>query len=176
MQELCKKDDFNRSVFGDFLFLITMIADFMEDFQVLDESKLILRIAESKWNALTAALILGLIEGCWHIPLVFMSGDQRFGMLIPVLIFPYFATGVIRAWIFNNTNGSVLAAVLFHAAGNTAGEIIPVNVPSQTFADLIYTGLAVIIVLVFGAKDLVRTKSFFQPKDKNNTVSQRKAI
>jgi len=110
---------------------------------------------QAKWNALTAALILGLIEGCWHIPLVFMPGDERFGMLIPVLVFPYLATGIFRAWIFNNTGGSVLAAVLFHAAGNTAGWAFTVHVPSQSFADLIYSGLAVVIVLIFGSRDLV---------------------
>ena len=119
---------------------------------------------QAKFNALTAALLLGLIEGCWHIPLVFMPGDQRSGMLIPLLVFPYFATGIFRAWIFNNTGGSLLAAVLFHAAGNTSGEVIPVNVPSQIFADLVYSALAVILVLIFGPKDLIRSKPFFIAK------------
>lgn len=128
---------------------------------------------QARWNALTAALVLGLIEGCWHIPLVFMPGDERFGMLIPVLIFPYFATGIFRAWIFNNTSGSVLAAVLFHAAGNTAGWTIPVNVPSQEFVDLIYTGLAVTVVLIFGTKNLRRDKPIFRPKAETNLVSQK---
>jgi membrane protease YdiL (CAAX protease family) len=115
---------------------------------------------QAKWNALTAALVLGLIEGCWHIPLVFMPGDERFGMLIPVLVFPYLATGIFRTWIFNNTGGSMLAAVLFHAAGNTAGWVVPANVPSQLFADLIYSGLALVAVLFFGPKDLIRNKPF----------------
>jgi membrane protease YdiL (CAAX protease family) len=87
-----------------------------------------------------------------------MPGDERFGMLIPVLVFPYFATGIFRTWIFNNTGGSVLAAVLFHAAGNTAGWAFPANVPSQMYADLIYTGLALAVVLVFGWDHLICTK------------------
>jgi len=128
---------------------------------------------QAKWNALIAALVLGLIEGCWHIPLVFMPGDQRFGMLIPVLIFPYFATGIFRAWIFNNTGGSALAAVLFHAAGNTASWAIPVNVPSQAFADLIYTGLAVVIVLIFGPKNLMRDKLIFRAKRETTMISHK---
>ena len=125
---------------------------------------------QAKWNALTAALLLGLIEGCWHIPLVFMPGDARFGMLIPVLVFPYFATGIFRTWIFNNTGGSILAAVLFHAAGNTAGGVVPVNVPSQVFADLIYTGLAVVTVLIFGPKNLMRQKPI-NPIQESSLVS-----
>ena len=126
---------------------------------------------QAKWNALTAALVLGLIEGCWHIPLVFLPGDERFGMLIPVLIFPYFATGIFRAWIFNNTGGNVLAAVLFHAAGNTAGWAIPVNVPSQIFADLIYSGLAVVVVLIFGPKILMRYKPIYRDEGITNIAS-----
>jgi membrane protease YdiL (CAAX protease family) len=125
---------------------------------------------QAKFNALTAALVLGLIEGCWHIPLVFMPGDERFGMVIPVLILPYFATGIFRAWIFNNTGGSVLAAVLFHAAGNTAGWAVPANVPSQIFADLIYFGLAVVVVLIFGSKDLIRNKSNVQDEATPNII------
>ena len=111
---------------------------------------------QAKWNALTAALVLGLIEGCWHIPLVLMPGDERFGMLIPALVLPYLATGIFRAWIFNNSDGSVLAAVLFHAAGNTAGWAIAVNVPFRYFGDMVYLVLAVVIVLTFGPRKLVR--------------------
>lgn len=128
---------------------------------------------QARWNALTAALVLGLIEGCWHIPLVFLPGDERFGMLIPVLVFSYFATGILRTWVFNNTGGSVLAAVLFHAAGNTAGWIIPVNVPSQAFADLIYTSLAVVVVLIFGAKHLTRCKQKDLEENFNNMIPQK---
>jgi membrane protease YdiL (CAAX protease family) len=128
---------------------------------------------QAKWNALTAALVLGLIEGCWHIPLVFMPGDERFSMLIPVLILPYFATGIFRAWIFNNSNGSVLAAVLFHAAGNTAGWAIPVNVPSQLFADLIYSGLAVVVVVIFGPKNLIWDKLMMRKGKTKNVALKR---
>lgn len=128
---------------------------------------------QAKWNALTAALVLGLIEGCWHIPLVFMPGDERFGMLIPVLVLPYFATGIFRTWIFNNTGGSVLAAVLFHAAGNTAGWAIPASMPSQVLADLIYTGLAAVVVLIFGWENLMRDKPIFRVTGETNVASQK---
>ena len=111
---------------------------------------------QSRWNALTAAVILGFIEGCWHIPLVFMPGEERFGMLIPALVIPYLAVGVFRTWIFNNTNGSVLAAVLFHATGNVVGEFIPINLPFRYFGDMILFSIAVVIIIIFGPKRLVR--------------------
>jgi hypothetical protein len=78
----------------------------------------------------------------------------------------------LRAWIFNNTGGSILAAVLFHAAGNTAGWAVPANVPSQVFADLIYTGLAVLVVLIFGPKNLMRQKPII-PIQESDLVSSK---
>lgn len=113
---------------------------------------------QSSQNAALAAVILGFIEGCWHIPLVFWAGDERFGMSIISLILPYLAVGIFRAWIFNNTGGSILAAVLFHAAGNTAGDIVPINIPFPHFGDLMLYFIAVILVILFGPKDLVRKR------------------
>ena len=117
-----------------------------------------LRHFQSKWNALTSALILGFIEGCWHIPLIFMPGDRRFGMPILVLVLPYLAIGVYRAWIYNNTNGSVLAAVLFHAMGNVTGEFIPFNAPSIYFFYFIEIIFALAIIILFKPKTLTRNK------------------
>jgi membrane protease YdiL (CAAX protease family) len=91
--------------------------------------------------------------------LVFTPGDERFGMPIWALVLPYLAIGVFRAWIFNNTNGSVLAAALFHAAGNTAGEIVPpLSAPFRFFWDLILYVVAFVIVLLFGPRTLTRGK------------------
>jgi len=117
-----------------------------------------LRHFQSKWNALTSALILGFFEGCWHIPLIFMPDDMRFGMPILVLVLPYFAVGVIRAWVYNNTNGSVLAAVLFHAVGNVTGEVVPFNPPSIFFFYIIEFFVALAIIILFKPKILIRDK------------------
>ena len=113
---------------------------------------------QTKWSASTSALILGFIEGCWHIPLIFMPGDVRFGMPIWVLVLPYLAVGIFRAWVYNNTGESVLAAVLFHAAGNVTGEVIPFNVPSIYFFYIIEFVVALAIILLYGPKTLIRDK------------------
>lgn len=128
-----------------------------------------LRHFQSKWNALTSALILGFIEGCWHIPLIFMPGDVRSGMPILILIIPYLAVGVYRAWIYNNTNGSVLAAVLFHAAGNVTGHVISFNVPSIIFFYIIEYIVALAIVLLFGSESFVGIKKRKQNETSGST-------
>jgi len=111
---------------------------------------------QSRFPAVAAALFLGVLEGCWHIPLLWMPDDVRAGLTIPELIFPYLAVGIFRAWIYNNTNGNVQASVLFHAWGNTVSWFIPFSVPTIWFFYGIETAVAVLLVLFFGARNLTR--------------------
>lgn len=113
-----------------------------------------LRHLQAMFPAAISALILGFIEGCWHIPLVFLPGDMRFGMTLFSLIYPYLAVGIFRAWIYNNTNGSVLAAVMFHMTGNIVSEIIPINIPFRQYHDMIHILAALFIFKCFGNQDL----------------------
>ena len=66
-------------------------------------------------------------------------------------------------WFHNNSNGSILAAIIFHIAINFAGIAIPVtsspDIPSYlNYAafDIVILVLKVIIIIAFGAKTLVR--------------------
>jgi hypothetical protein len=66
-------------------------------------------------------------------------------------------------WFHNNTDGSVLAAIAFHTSVNFSGIVVPVTrsyaVPSSLgylALDSIILVLTVIIIHLFGAKNLVR--------------------
>jgi membrane protease YdiL (CAAX protease family) len=111
---------------------------------------------QARWNALTASLILGAIEGLWHAPLLLMAG-QRHEKNVFELVFWMTLAIILRTWIFNNTDGSVLAAVLTHAMGNTASDIVYC---CGTLGQLywVYTIAVGLVVLVFGPKDLVRRR------------------
>jgi len=64
-------------------------------------------------SALSAALIIGVIQTAWHLPL-FMSD------LVHVSDIPVFmAIGIVATWLFNNTRGSVLMTMVLHASFNT---------------------------------------------------------
>jgi membrane protease YdiL (CAAX protease family) len=122
---------------------------------------------QSRFNATQASLILGFFEGLWHVPLVFWVGDARYGMSVPLLILWQMTATFYRTWIFNNTNGSVLAAVVFHAMGNTASDIVPINVPSipwlprfrfvPPYVFLVFLGFLTMMVGVYGFKDMRRS-------------------
>jgi len=129
---------------------------------------------QSRFNAVQSSLILGLMEGLWHVPLVFWIGDPRYGMSIPLLIIWQTIATFQRTWIYNNTDGSIFTAIMFHATGNTAGYMIPFNLPNINWLPrtkfvtpfLITTNIAITtaLILVYGAKTMTRKTT------KNNQI------
>jgi len=122
---------------------------------------------QTRFDATTSSCILGLIEGIWHLPLAFTPGLSGWEGRALILFFVWWIpVGITRTWIFNNTHGSVLAAVLFHAMGNTVSDIIPISVITLLpngmgyFYLLIFsTPIAIAIVLIFGYRSLNRSYS-----------------
>jgi len=122
---------------------------------------------QGKYSALTASLILGVIWSLFHLPIFLTRGGGAFGNLAsePPLGFllRIVAAAVLVTWVFNNTRGSVLLAILFHAAVNTWSQIFTSTNTAHVPAGLLYwlgVGLfclvAVIVVLVFGSARLSR--------------------
>ena len=63
--------------------------------------------------ALSASLILGVLIVGWHLP-KFVADQIGWSETVGIL-----AAAILFTWLFNNTNGSVLLAMLLHASGNT---------------------------------------------------------
>jgi membrane protease YdiL (CAAX protease family) len=84
------------------------------------------------WTPVAAGLISGVVWASWHVPLFLMEGYFGQASIQPI-VWRYFATFVfletLYAWIYDNTERSVLAAVLFHLMINLPGEALA---PSQT--------------------------------------------
>jgi membrane protease YdiL (CAAX protease family) len=121
---------------------------------------------QSRFNAVQSSLILGFMEGLWHTPLVFWPGDPRFGMSILLLILWQMIATFHRTWIFNNTGGSIFAAIMLHATGNTASWLVQFNLPyiewfpRTRFVSpiLIIVNIVIIllVIMVFGAETMTR--------------------
>jgi CAAX protease family protein len=73
---------------------------------------------QKKLSPVKASMILGSIWAFWHLPLM---GTQFTLPVIPAFLISVFAATFILTWIYNNTRGSVLLPMLFHAAVNTIG-------------------------------------------------------
>jgi membrane protease YdiL (CAAX protease family) len=119
-------------------------------------------------NAVLASLVLGLFWGLWHIPLFFMEGTTQAEAGIPVweFVIQIMVLSVLFTWLYNNTGGSLLVAILFHTIGNTTGALLPPYFASE-IGRWIYFGLllitAIIVILIWGHRSLNRDQTVPQP-------------
>ncbi|MDW7978365.1 MAG: CPBP family intramembrane glutamic endopeptidase [Candidatus Caldarchaeum sp.] len=80
---------------------------------------------QTRWNALTSSLLLGIVWGLWHTPLFLIPGTIQsqtpwWGFAILIV-----SGSILFTWIYNNTNQSILAVMLFHTMNNLSFVIIP---------------------------------------------------
>ena len=115
----------------------------------------------SKHSALAAAVVAGLMWGLWHLPLFFVPRAEFYynrplwGLLLTTTL-----VGIIIAWIFVNTNGSVFAAMLAHTMFNWSNYVFP-SLGSDIAALTLFGlyGLVVAYILWrFGYRTFSRTK------------------
>jgi membrane protease YdiL (CAAX protease family) len=72
-----------------------------------------------------ASLLLGLIWSCWHLPIFFLPGADKYGQSFPVWTLQVVALSVAITWLYANTNGSLLLTMLMHSAVNQTVGIVP---------------------------------------------------
>ena len=72
----------------------------------------------TRYNALAASLILGVIWALWHLPLLWTEGGPMYQLPVWLLLLDITAKAVLFTWVFLHTRGSVLIAMLFHGATN----------------------------------------------------------
>ena len=117
---------------------------------------------QGRVNALTAAIIAGLMWGLWHLPLFFVP-RQEFYYNRPVwgLVLTTVLVGIILAWFYVNTRGSVFAVMLGHTMFNWSNWVFPSL--GSDLAALILFGLYFLVVAYilwqFGYKTFTRMKS-----------------
>lgn len=110
-------------------------------------------------SALVASLILGVVEGLFHIPLFFSPTSSQSSSPFWAFMLSSIGGALVLNWVFNNARGSVLIASLTHAAINTWTDVVVIPRNSTLgwiVFDLSFCVLAVVIVVVFGARYLSR--------------------
>ena len=111
-------------------------------------------------SALTTALLLGVVEGLFHIPLFFAPTSTQ--STSPFLSFMLLSIAgvIVFNWVFNNTRGSVLVVMFLHAAANTWTDIVPIPKGDGfgwTMWAIVFSVVAIVVVVRYGAKYLSRT-------------------
>jgi len=104
----------------------------------------------SRYPALTASLILGVVWAAWHIPLLLVGDLTVYGTVNAVL------AAIVFTWVYQNTGGSVLIPILMHMSHQNSvrylGEVFaePDHTQQQWIAVAIWALVAVAIVAFAG--------------------------
>ena len=77
--------------------------------------------ANRRYQPLVAALVVSVIWALWHLPNALFEGvGLHTALHIPATI----ANGLVLAWVYNSTRGSVLLVMLTHAAQNAGTGVV----------------------------------------------------
>jgi membrane protease YdiL (CAAX protease family) len=111
---------------------------------------------QDRWNALQAAILLGIVWAVWHlVPLV--QAHRSPAWIAWWCLFTV-AGRILIVWLYNNTGRSVFAATLYHTMLNVSTFLFP------SFFDPRITGLIVafaagIVTVVWGPRTLARHRN-----------------
>jgi len=103
-----------------------------------------------RYSPLISSLILGALWAVWHFPYALSEGSFLSDVPLHWFFINLLAVSIIYTWIFINTNGSLLLALLFHAAGNVTSNLLPTLPPAA--ADLLpyYFTIAINCAIALG--------------------------
>lgn len=75
---------------------------------------------QARYSAFTASLLIGAGWAAWHLPLFLLPWSSQAGISLPIWTTAVFAQSIVFTWVYNSTNGSVLAAMVLHASVNNS--------------------------------------------------------
>jgi len=114
---------------------------------------------QERSNALTASLVLGVAWSLWHLPLFFVPGTYQNDLGLGTPSFWLFVVGIVPlnvafTWVYNNTNRSILGAMLLHFMVNFTGQLWAFTPRAELFSILLWGAIAVALPVLYGADAL----------------------
>ena len=137
-----------------FLFTLLLVGPVPEEFgwrgYLLDR-------VQGRHGALAASLIVGVIWAVWHLPLFYIGYlPFPFWMYLIAVV----ALSILFTWIYNNTGGNLLGALLFHTMFNVSIQLFPPmelaggDARGFLILALLYVMTAVLVAALWGAQTL----------------------
>ena len=109
------------------------------------------------FGVLPASIIIGVVWGSWHLPLIFAYGHN-----LAIAILSIVCHSILMGWILNSTKGSLLMMLLFHASIN-----VGVNMLSPGHDSLI---MLAIMVGITGLVVFYMIRSKLKPFNHNEVI------
>jgi membrane protease YdiL (CAAX protease family) len=119
---------------------------------------------QARFGPVVASLVLGALWGGWH--LIGFFGGWLGAFTIPSflgIILDGMAFSVVVTWVFNNTQGSILMAILMHGAPNAAvalggAALLPATMPAWVHTVVYSSGIGVLSYGVFAIALVILTR------------------
>lgn len=117
-----------------------------------------LPLMQGRWSALVSSLVLAVPWTLWHFAIRTNPLAPNLGSVAGLAFIPFvFAISVIIAAVFNNTNGSLLAVLAYHASGDVTGFFIKLTARAYDINVAINVVVAVAFILWLGHRHLSRS-------------------
>ena len=100
---------------------------------------------QEKFNALWTGIVMGLLWASWHLPLLFIPREESYynrpawGMFLTTTL-----VTILFTWIYNSTNRSIFATLIFHTMFNWTNFFFPTF--ETDIGGLLFFGLAIVLV------------------------------
>lgn len=113
---------------------------------------------QERFSALTSSVILGIIWGCWHLPLYLVEPRMPFYIYLPLVT----VLSILFTWLYNNTGGSLIIAVLAHFSFNFGASWIAGYLgllPQMVFyiaGSIMIIPYVLVVIIYFGKEKLSR--------------------
>ena len=108
---------------------------------------------EKRLDPFTASIILGIYWAVWHLPLFFIDGSYQHGLGVGTLqswlfILDKLPNTFLITWIFNKTDRSTIAAILFHFMMNFTGELMDLSLNTEVmYIGFLWLLVALILIV-----------------------------
>jgi len=110
------------------------------------------------YNPFTSSIVLGIIWSVWHLPLFFIKGSAQQNInFAGYVIFTTLITILITI-LFLKTNGSVFAAIIFHATSNLSLGLFPIFSTLQGGVSILFFLLLITSIITILNKDIIFNK------------------
>lgn len=132
---------------------------------------------QTRWNALTSSLIVGLVWGLWHLPLFMMVGTSQHELGVPFIAFliKLIVSSIIYTWLYNNTKQSLWSAILLHWLYTYASQVLSSGVARSSLYNwlevLPYVSMAAIVILIWKPQTLSRLQKTSGDSDNKSDSS-----
>jgi membrane protease YdiL (CAAX protease family) len=99
---------------------------------------------QQRYGPVLGTIVLGTLHSFWHLPTGFIMGGPLYPFAITTFV-TFVLTGIaasfIYTWIYNHAKGSILIAILIHAAANAASGVVNQLLPANPHLSLLASAL-----------------------------------